>query len=146
MLRPGIHLHIILKILFPLFLAVLWIYPVKSQTGNEPEDSLQFRKYDIFPAISYSPETKLTLGVIGFRYLDLSKKNLETTRSFINFVAVYTTADQIILETNWDLFTDGNDLRFLGTMIFTRFPDRNYGKSNDAGALVYEYEMSYLDV
>ena len=38
---------------------------VQQTTG--PRD---FKRLDIFPAISYAPETKLTLGAIGFLYFD----------------------------------------------------------------------------
>ncbi len=129
------------KALILIYLFGFYEFQAKAQTQQQ-EDSIKFRKYDIFPAISYSPETKLTLGVIGYRYLDLSKSDPETTRSYINFVAVYTTTNQAIVESNWELFTDGNKLRFRGGFTFARFPDRNYGFGNDAGALVLEYKLN----
>jgi len=113
----------------------------QAQPTNPELDSTGFRKYDFFPAISYSPETKLTLGVIGYRYLDLTKSDHSTVRSFVNFVAVYTTANQAIVESNWDVFTDGNKYRTRGQIGFTRFPDRNYGLGNNADALVHEYNL-----
>jgi len=115
-------------------------HPVLCQ--SEKQDSSQFRRYDIFPAISYSPETKLTLGVIGYRYLDLSKSDPETIRSFINFLAIYTTANQTLVESVWDLFTDGNKKRIRGDLSFARFPNRNYGLGNDADVLLTEYTLN----
>jgi hypothetical protein len=46
-----------------------------GQQENPPADTVKkdFRRFDFFPAISYAPETKLTLGVIGYYYLDLTK-------------------------------------------------------------------------
>jgi hypothetical protein len=64
-----------------------------------------YKKLDIFPAISYSPETKLTLGVIGISYFDLSKGDLATPISFVDFLAVYTLDNQILLESRWEIFT-----------------------------------------
>lgn len=128
-----------------LFLASCMLFSsvqLVAQNSEGEKDTASFRKYDIFPAISYSPETKLTLGVIGYRYLDLTKTDPTTVSSFINFVAIYTTANQTIVESNWDVFTDGNKYRYRGQIGYNRFPDRNYGLGNDAGALVHEYSLS----
>jgi outer membrane protein assembly factor BamA len=107
----------------------------------EESDSVKVRRFDIFPAISYSPETKLTLGALGYWYLNLANKDPETMQSYINFLALYTTANQVIVETNWDIFTDGNKMRFQGALEFTRFPNKNYGLGNNADARVMEYEL-----
>ena len=120
---------------------ILCLGLIQVVTSQDIEDTLSFRKYDILPAISYSPETKLTLGVIGYRYLDFTKEDLTTSMSFVNFIAVYTTANQIVIKSNWDIFTDGNAYRFRGSAFYNKFPDRNYGIGNDAGVLVMEYEL-----
>jgi outer membrane protein assembly factor BamA len=96
---------------------------------------------DVFPAVSYTPETKLTLGVLGYLYPDLKTEDPETVQSYINFLALYTFANQLLLETNWEVFTDGNKMRYLGGMEFARYPNRNYGLGNDADARVVEYEL-----
>lgn len=139
------------KFTFFLFLAVFFNF--FSALQAQPPDVVQkdilkedtakrFRKYDILPAISYAPETQLTLGVIGYRYLDFSKGDPTTIRSFINLIAIYTTANQIILESNWDMFTSGNKWRFSGTLYYNKYPDRNYAIGNDADALVFEYDLN----
>ena len=129
-------------IIFFCGLVVNFPQALSAQDSLAVADTAGFRKYDFFPAISYSPETKLTLGVIGYRYLDLSKTDPSTVRSFVNFLAVYTTANQAIAESNWELFTDGNRYRIRGVFTFARFPDRNYGLGNDADALVHEYTIN----
>ncbi len=111
-----------------------------SIARGQGADTTDFRQFDIFPAISYSPETKLTIGVLGFRYLDLSTTE-KTTRSYINFLALYTTANQAIVESGWDLFTNGNRNRIRGSITFSRFPNRNYGLGNEADAIVTEYSI-----
>ncbi len=123
-----------------LFLA-LWLLSTPFLYSQEEEEEQSFRKYDILPAISFSPETDLTMGIIGYRYLHLAPEDPNTTQSFINFLAVYTTKQQILIESNWEIFTPGNEYRFRGFAGFNRFPDRNYGLGNDAGVLVREFEI-----
>ncbi|MEO1051990.1 MAG: BamA/TamA family outer membrane protein [Bacteroidota bacterium] len=122
-------------------LLVLQVQHLLAQNKKTENDTSSFKKYDILPAISYSPETRLTLGVIGYRYLNLVKDE-PTTQSFINFIGVYTTANQLIIETNWEIFTNGDGYRFRGTSSFNQFPDRNYGLGNDAGVSVQEFEFN----
>ena len=111
---------------------------------SQAEDStkVKIRRFDIFPAISYSPETKLTLGALGYWYLNLANEDTTTVQSYINFLALYTTANQVVVETNWDVFTDGNKMRFQGGLEFALYPNRNYGLGNTANARVMEYQLS----
>lgn len=99
-----------------------------------------FQRLDIFPAISSSPETNLTLGAIGIKYVDLSRGDLSTPISNIEFLAVYTLNNQIIIESSWEVFTHQNNWRLNGTAFFERFPDRNYGLGNEANAQVVTIE------
>jgi len=129
-----------------LILVWLFLFPltgagqgeIAGDTTRAINDARLQRKIDIFPAISYSPETKLTLGVIGYYYLDLYRGDPTTQVSSINFLAVYTLANQIAVEGRWDIFTDGNRWRFRGRAFYNRWPDRNYGRGNDASAIVLE--------
>jgi len=100
----------------------------------------EFRRIDILPAISYAPETKLTLGVIGVYYMDLYKKDPQTRLSNIQFLSVYTLANQLSIRADWEIFTDGNRWRFRGRTFFDIYPDRNYGRGNDARSLVAEID------
>lgn len=111
-----------------------------AQTNSK--DTTKQRSIDLFPAISYSPETKLTLGVLGYWYPKANSKGSDNKQSYINFLALYTTANQILLESNWDVFTKGDKVRFRGGLGFARFPNRNYGIGNQAISQVTEYEMS----
>jgi hypothetical protein len=79
-------------------------------------DSIKFRISDIFPAFSYSPEPKFSLGALGYLYLDLKKEDPETVQSYINFLTRLTSNNQVLGEINRELLTDGNKLRFLGGM------------------------------
>lgn len=114
--------------------------------------SREYKRLDIFPAISYSPETKLTLGAIGIYYLDLRKGDRQTPLSNIDFLAVYTLSKQVLLESRWEVFTHGRTWRTRGELLLQRYPDRNYGIGNDADVLVAEIDkdghrdtLNYLD-
>ena len=123
---------------FPIFPVIIFVF--YSTVLQAQDTTATFKKYDLLPAISYSPETKLTLGVIGYRYLDLEKTG-PTRMSNINFVAVYTTNNQIVAESEYDIFTNENRYRFKGYIGFNKFPDRVYGIGNETVALVREYEL-----
>ena len=129
-----------------IFIAILFLFILPGNGQGQstvPADTTSkrtFKRLDIFPAISYSPETNLTLGAIGIKYFDLAKGNLSTPISNLEFVAVYTLNRQIIIETRWELFTPNNLWRVRGEAFFNRFPDRNYGIGNRAAALVVEVD------
>ena len=126
------YLHI--GILLPLF---LFTFRVNSQSQDSTEQN-KFNKLDIFPAISYSPETNLTLGAIGIKYFDFSKGTSLTPLSNLEFLAVYTLNKQIVVESRWELFMPENTWRIRGELFYNRYPDRNYGWGNHAGAQVVE--------
>ena len=123
-------------------ITLAWAQQVVEQDSverlQEAENPQKKKKLDILPAISFSPETGLTLGVIGYYYLDIAPKDPTNRRSFVNFLAVYTTKKQTIVESRYDLFGANNDYRFRGRLQFTIFPDRNYGLGNEAGFRVLE--------
>jgi len=100
----------------------------------------EFKRIDIFPAISHSPETNLTLGAVGFLYFDLANDDQATPLSNVEYVGVYTLNQQIILETRWELFMNQSRWRSRGEAFFNRYPDRNYGMGNDAGVLIVEVD------
>jgi outer membrane protein assembly factor BamA len=105
-----------------------------------------FRRFDVFPAISYSPETKLTLGVIGYAYFDWRGGDLATPLSFVEFLAVYTTANQILFENRAEFFSPHSKWRLRGELLLQRYPDRNYGFGNNAATLVEETEDGATEV
>ena len=104
-----------------LFIVIL--IAIAYQGFAQEEDTVKkFRKYDLLPAISFSPETGLTLGVIGYRYLRLGKTDPDTKTSTIDFVAVYTTKNQVIVESRYDIITDGSKFRFRGFVGYNLYP------------------------
>lgn len=131
---------------------VVWIYLILAfwgqAIGQQPVDTilaLKVRKLDVFPAISYSPETKLTLGVIGIKYFDFRKGDPKTPLSQMEFFAVYTTAKQTLIESRWEFFASKNKWRTRGEAIFNHYADRNYGIGNDAGMVLAVTEGDQID-
>ena len=123
----------------------VFLFPFTFLPAQKAADTSQvlpertFKKIDLFPAISYAPETKLTLGGIGYYYLDLYRGGPATKISNINFLAVYTLNKQVALEGYWDIFTDANRWRARGEAFYNKYPDRNYGRGNEPGLTVIEY-------
>lgn len=113
---------------------MVFALPLRGQDVDTTVD--RFRRFDVFPAISYSPETKLTLGVIGYANFDWRGGDAATPLSFLEFLAVYTTAGQILLENRGEFFSPHRIWRVRGEFLLQRYPDRNYGFGNDAGALI----------
>jgi len=118
--------------------------PLWGQDANSTD--ARFRRFDLFPAISYSPETKLTLGVVGYAYFDWRGGDAATPLSFLEFLAVYTTAGQVLFENRAEFFSPHRSWRVRGELLLQRYPDRNYGFGNAAGALVEQTVGGETDV
>lgn len=129
---------------FWLFAVPLFAQAPAADTVTTPK-TVKRNRLDVFPAISYSPETKLTLGVIGIAYPDFSKGDRSTSQSNIEFLAVYTLARQVAIESRWEVFTPGNRWRTRGELLLQRYPDRHYGIGNDASVLVEETDGTSRD-
>jgi outer membrane protein assembly factor BamA len=129
------------------FLCILPFFSLAQQGQPLQKDSSQqkFRQFDVFPAITYSPETQLTLGGIGYYYMDLSREGRPANLSNINFLAVYTTAKQTAIELRAEVFTPGNLWRIRGETFFNHWPDRNYGSGNEASVLLAASDKDEID-
>lgn len=112
----------------------------KPDSLTQPRPPRDYKRLDIFPAISYAPETKLTLGAIGIYYLDLRKGDKATPLSNIEFLGVYTLAKQAVVESRWEVFTHRRKWRTRGELLLQHYPDRNYGLGNDASVLLVEMD------
>lgn len=111
-----------------------------AQDSTLTQEAPAFRRWDVFPAISYAPETHLTLGVIGIRYFNFGKSGSHTPLSNMEFLAVYTLKEQILIESRWEFFLNESRWRTRGEIFFNRYPDRNYGLGNLAAARVMELD------
>lgn len=121
-------------------LLISWIPILLGGQAAAPDTAdRSFRRIDLLPAVSYTPETKLTLGVIGIYYFDLYRHDPATRLSNLQFLTVFTTANQFSARGVWEVFSDGNRWRYRGEAFFDIFPDRNYGRGNGANVLVEEF-------
>lgn len=105
-------------------------------------DSLKKRKSQItpLPAISYSPETGATIGVIGDYYFDLAKGDTTVSRSRIRLLTAISSKGQFIVEPGWELYTPNDDYRVFGQFRYRIFNDRNYGLGNEPNIALTHYE------
>jgi outer membrane protein assembly factor BamA len=138
-MQPSIFIRLLL-LWIGLFAGATFSQGQSVDTVSKPAAPRDYKRLDIFPAISYSPETKLTLGAIGIYYLDLRKGDRSTPLSNIDFLAVYTLSKQVLLESRWEVFTHARAWRTRGELLLQQYPDRNYGIGNDASVLVAEVD------
>ena len=117
--------------------------------ASQAQDSTAGRKYDLLPVITYAAESALNLGAIGFKYFDLSKENKNIPVSFLNVAAIYTTRNQLFLESGYQFFLSNAD-RLNGRFYYFNAPDRNYGLGNNPNLRILENDtqelLNYLNV
>jgi len=113
-----------------------------AQTLTENPVNDQNRKSQItpLPAISYSPETGFTFGIIGDYYIDLAEGDSTVSMSRLRLLSTVTSTKQFLFEPSWLLFTKNDDYRFSGSFYYRNYNDRNYGYGNTADAIVVNYK------
>jgi len=146
-----------MKIIFILFLCFL-VHPawaqgqVESDTSKGPliierlfdtadkmVDLLSGKSWTFIPALTYSPETSLGVGVRAlkiFRHAEISV----TRPSTLPITLLYTFNKQLIITTGLDLWMNENSDFFNGQVEFSDYPFRFYGIGND---LVNQREEFY---
>jgi len=102
--------------------------------NNENNNSNTKRKSQItpLPALSYSPETGFTFGILGDYYFDLADGNTAVSLSKLRLISVYSTNNNILFEPRWELYFKDDDYRIIGRTLIRRYLDRNYGLGNDS--------------
>ena len=115
----------------------------------QEQDSIQEKhvKFAIYPAIGYSPETKVNIGAIAFFVFNTKSKNPDFHRpSSITPYVVFTTNKQVLIKSDFDLFFgNGMNLNF-ESRVFD-FPDNYYGIGYDTDPEVYEkYTDRYIQL
>ncbi|WP_420581771.1 BamA/TamA family outer membrane protein [Reichenbachiella sp.] len=111
------------------------------------EDSVQEKriKFAIYPALGYSPETKVNIGAIAFFVFNTKSKNPDFHRpSSITPYVVFTTNKQVLIKSDFDLFFgNGMNLNF-DARVFD-FPDNYYGiGSETVPEIVEQYTDRYI--
>jgi len=109
------------------------VFVVVISLGNTyaQEESKRKSKITPLPALSFSPETGLTFGVIGDYDFDLAKGNEAVSRSKLRGSLVGTTLGQFISEWTYLLFFPEDKIRFFGRSNFKNWIDRIYTQPYD---------------
>jgi len=125
-----------------LLLPLMFLLLANLQILAQEEENSKKRKSQItpLPAISYSPETGATIGVIGDYYFDLAKGDTTVSRSRIRLLTAITSKGQFILEPGWELYTPKDNYRIFGEFRYRIFNDRNYGLGNTPNVILTHYE------
>ncbi|MEM7374479.1 MAG: BamA/TamA family outer membrane protein [Bacteroidota bacterium] len=132
-----------MPIIRPLFIITLFLSStlLVAQSVDSTASKKKDRKIVALPAISYTPETQFTIGVVGFYFMDFSKNEAGTRKSFIKPTLIYSTAKQVIIEAEWEVFSYKEEWIVRGIGGYRDFPFRNYGQTNDASESVTEVDL-----
>jgi len=138
--------QIIIQFLILIFISLI-ITPVQAQEVHTQEvgsqsDTIIPKKKNVdlvgVPAFGYSPETKFSIGAAVVYSYFLAPPTPICRKSSIQLKAVYSTAKQLEIKTNWNLFTSQNLYFFRGQSYYLKNTSRNYGIGNDGLARVLE--------
>jgi outer membrane protein assembly factor BamA len=84
----------------------------------------------VLPLATYSPETKLAFGGIAIYLFRLSRKDTLTRTSNIRTALVYTTRNQLVINSDQNIFFDGEKYQLRSNFTYLKFPDNFYGVGN----------------
>lgn len=104
-------------------------------------------KFAIYPAVGYTPETKVNIGAIAFFVFNMTSPEQPFHRpSSITPYFVFTTNKQALVKTDLDLFFKNGMNLNMEVRLFD-FPDNYYGIGNDRLPSVSEkYADKYTQV
>ncbi|MEP3388620.1 MAG: BamA/TamA family outer membrane protein [Reichenbachiella sp.] len=120
---------------------------IAVQKDTLQQDSVQEKriKFAIYPALGYSPETKVNIGTIAFFVFNTKSKNPTFHRpSSITPYIVFTTNKQVLIKSDFDLFF-GNGMNLNMEARVFDFPDNYYGIGSETDpAIVERYTDKYV--
>ncbi|MEO9804308.1 MAG: BamA/TamA family outer membrane protein [Reichenbachiella sp.] len=104
-------------------------------------------KFAIYPAIGYTPETKVNIGTIAFFVFNMTSPSQSFHRpSSVTPYLVFTTNKQALVKTDLDLFFK-NGMNLNMELRLFDFPDNYYGIGNDRLPSVTEkYSDKYTEI
>ncbi|UXP32558.1 BamA/TamA family outer membrane protein [Reichenbachiella agarivorans] len=124
-----------------LFLALV----SKGQESDSAKNTT--KKFAIYPALAYSPESKLNIGAIAFIVLDrpTSQSGYYRPTSITPYL-VFTTNKQILFKSEFDFYTKrGINIGLISRLY--KYPDSYYGIGNDTSPDSTErYDNNYLQL
>jgi outer membrane protein assembly factor BamA len=125
-----------------------------AEAGKQDNDSIEKKVVNtdsllIFPAVYYTPETKIAGGILGGYYFYPSQNPDFSKPSFITLELLYTELEQIKGEVTCDIFWGEYKNRFTGAVGYSRFPSKFWGIGNDTASddeKVYTPEGFWLNL
>lgn len=110
-----------------------------AETGKQADDYKEEKIVNtdsllIFPAVYYTPETKIAGGILGGYYFYPSQNPNFSKPSFITLELLYTELEQIKGEVTCDIFWGEYKNRFIGAVGYSRFPSKFWGIGNNTAS------------
>jgi len=136
------HSHVAQKLKF-VFVGIILLISFQLQAQEQKKTEKRKSQITPLPAISYTPETGATIGLIGDYYFDLADGDTTVSRSRIRLLGTFTTKKQSVIETGWELYLPNDNYRTFGTIVYRIFNDRNYGLGNNPSNI---FETDYKEI
>jgi outer membrane protein assembly factor BamA len=108
-------------------------------TADKMLDLVSVKSWTFIPAVTYSPETSLGLGVRALKIFPDQEGSIARP-STLPITLLYTLNRQIVFTTALDLWLNGNETHLSGRLELMDYPFRYYGIGNE---LVEEKVESY---
>jgi len=104
---------------------------VLTDTTGRQKEKTKKSSFVALPVAFYTPETKLAFGGIAINMFRLDPKDTVTRTSNIRTAAIYTTRNQFIFSSDFNVFLKEEKYQLRGNVAFLNFPDNFYGIGND---------------
>jgi hypothetical protein len=114
--------------------ALLWqCFPVPSlfcREGSVDTIATPRGGFVIAPVVYYTPETRLSWGVVGIHYFRLGTPKRSARLSHYRFNFVRTQNKQSVAQVDYELYMPGDRILIDGMAKYSYFPDRFNGIGN----------------
>lgn len=118
-----------------LFLCVCVVIVESRFLYSSPNDTLSNSGFYLLPFATYSPETKLAIGVAGVYYFRLHDEDSVLRPSSINCGGLYSLKNQMGIGLYPDIYFDHDNVRWQGLYEYYRYPDSFYGVGSNTTEL-----------
>lgn len=102
-----------------------------TDTTGLKKEKVKKTSFVALPVAFYTPETKLAFGGIAINMFRLDPMDTTVRTSNIRTAAIYTTRNQFIFSTDYNVFLKEEKYQLRGNVAFLKFPDNFYGIGND---------------
>jgi hypothetical protein len=118
--------------IFALLFIVAVSFKAQSQAvASKPDSSLNKTTIRGFPVAFYSPDTKLGVGALGIVFFNFKKDSIGARKSSINIGGAYTTLNQVLLYTPFQIFVNNSKYWFYGELGYYKYIFNYFGVGNN---------------